>query len=74
MQKKTVLRSVRDGTKFKIFGLENCYKDLILITVSDCGALIHGYHVKKDSNGEEVLTPLGLNYVISAGTEILISE
>lgn len=57
------------GTKFKIPGLENSYRNLKLIRVTDCSAAISGER-KIKVNDKEIWAQIPISYTISPYTVI----
>jgi hypothetical protein len=69
--RETSLGFLPDKTRFEIVGLEDNFRNLVLVRANDSGCLIKGEHRTK--NGDiESWSPLGINYVISCGTQVRV--
>ncbi len=64
------INSVPDNTRIQILGLEHLYKDLVVVNVNDCGALIRGLY---RSNRNDPFSPIPKNYIIGCSTNVRVN-
>lgn len=69
MSQTRLLIELHDRTKFKIPGLENSYRNLQLIRVTDCSAAVSGER-KVKVNDKDVWLQIPLSYTISPYTVV----